>query len=205
MKFRGNNGLQGVCGWYGISCSDWRSVWKIVDRDRPIEEGRRKKTIGDGKGRNLTRLSPEEHHRPLNSLHHQFHVLTCLASECDGSAYTSVGEMNSTESIPRPGQRAVYLNWSRNTYTILVSGRNDRYPLQFSHLRCTRKLNTTDTVELDTITVLFVKVYGNFAVDGGFSFLIPGQPYALRGNDASMDLRKHGSKVVLDSCCRQCY
>ena len=110
MKFRGNNGLQGVCGWYGILCCDWRGVWKIVDRDRPIEEGRRKKTIRDGKGRNLTGLSPEEHHRPLNRLHYRYHVLTCLSSERDGSAYTSVGEINSTESIPRPGQRAVYLN-----------------------------------------------------------------------------------------------
>jgi hypothetical protein len=47
-----------------------------------------------------------------------------------------------------------------------------------------------------------MKVDGNFAVDGGFSVLVAGQPNALRGNYAGVDLGKHGSKVILDSCYR---
>ena len=39
-------------------------------------------------------------------------VLTRFSSECKGSAYTSLGEMKSTELIPSPEQRAVYLNYS---------------------------------------------------------------------------------------------
>ena len=50
-----------------------------------------------------------------------------------------------------------------------------------------------------------MKVDGNFAVDGGFSDLVAGQPDALRGNYAGVDLRKHGRKVVLDSCYRERY
>jgi hypothetical protein len=73
-----------------------------------------------------------------------------------------------------------------------------------SHLRRTRKLNTADSNELDAIAVLLMKAYRNFSVNGRFSVLVTGQPNVLRGNDASMDLGKDGSKVVLDSCCRQC-
>jgi hypothetical protein len=73
---------------------------------------------------------------------------------------------------------------------------------RYAHLRRTREFNAARSDELDTIAILFVEAHGDLSVYRGFPVLVTGEPDVLRGNNASVDLGKHRSEVVLNSCRR---
>jgi hypothetical protein len=51
------------------------------------------------------------------------------------------------------------------------------------------------------ITILLVKAHGDLSVYGRFAVLVAGEPYVIRGDNASVDFGKHCSEVILNSCC----
>jgi hypothetical protein len=48
-----------------------------------------------------------------------------------------------------------------------------------AHLRRTGELDAIPSDELDTITILLVKVHGDLSVYGGFAVLVAGEPDVL--------------------------